>query len=191
MTYGFNKILLSFSSTAVSVFGVYFKLQSFIFMPIFGLNNGMIPIIAYNYGAQKKDRIVKTIRLSIITAVSIMLAGLIIFQLFPGSLLSLFDASENMISIGVPALKTISISFVLAGFCIVSSSVFQAFGNGILSMFVSFARQLIVLLPVAWFFSKTGNLNLVWWAFPIAELMSLLLCSLFLRHTHKEIISTL
>ena len=191
MTFGMNRILMTFTSTAAAVFGAYFKLQSFIFMPIFGLNNGMIPIIAYNYGAQKKDRIVKTIRLSIITAVSIMLAGLIIFQLFPGSLLSLFDAYENMISIGVPALKTISISFVLAGFCIVSSSVFQAFGNGILSMFVSFARQLIVLLPVAWFFSKTGNLNLVWWAFPIAELMSLLLCSLFLRHTHKEIISTL
>lgn len=188
MTFGINKILMSFTSTAAAVFGVYFKLQSFIFMPIFGLNNGMIPIIAYNYGAQKKKRIMDTIRLSIISAVSIMLIGLLILQIFPGQLLQLFDASENMISIGTTALRTISLSFLFAGFCIVSSSVFQAFGQGVLSMVVSFARQLLVLLPVAWLFSKTGQLNLVWLAFPIAELMSLLLCTLFLIRIYKNIL---
>ena len=188
MTFGMNRILMAFTSTAAAVFGAYFKLQSFIMMPIFGLNNGMVPIIAYNYGARKKERIAQTIKLSILSAICIMLIGLIILQLFPGSLLELFDASENMLAIGIPALRIISVSFLFAGFCIVSSSVFQAFGNGVLSMFVSFARQLIVLLPIAWLLSKTGNLNMVWWSFPIAELMSLFLCSLFLKHTYNTII---
>lgn len=191
MTFGMNRILMAFTSTAAAVFGAYFKLQSFIMMPIFGLNNGMIPIIAYNYGARKKERITHTIRLSICSAIIIMIIGLLILQFFPDKLLGLFDASDNMLAIGVPALKTISVSFVFAGFCIVSSSVFQAFGNGILSMLVSFARQLLVLLPVAWFFSRTGNLNLVWLSFPIAEIMSLLLCSLFLRRTYVKIIKPL
>lgn len=191
MTFGMNRILMAFTSTAAAVFGAYFKLQSFIMMPIFGLNNGMIPIIAYNYGAKKKERITHTIRLSITYAICIMLVGLCILQFFPDTLLGFFDASEHMLAIGVPALKTISLSFVFAGFCIVSSSVFQAFGNGVLSMFVSFARQLIVLLPIAWLFSKTGKLDLIWWAFPIAELMSLTLCVFFLRQTYVKIIKNL
>lgn len=185
MTFGYNRILNKFSDTAVAVFGAYFKVQSFIFMPIFGLNNGMIPIIAYNYGAKKKERILQTIKISIISAVVIMIVGVIIFQTVPDKLLLLFNASENMLAIGVPALRIISLSFIFAGFCIVSSSVFQAFGNGVWSLFVSFARQLIVLLPVAYLLSLTGNLNMVWISFPIAELMSLTLCSFFLIRTNK------
>ena len=150
MTFGMNKILLIFSSTAAAVFGVYFKLQSFIFMPVFGLNNGMIPIIAFNYGARNKDRIIQTIKLSIIIAVSIMLFGLAIFQTLPGFLLrNLFDASENMLKIGVPALRIISLSFLFAGYCIIVGSVFQALGNAVYSLIVSAARQLFVILPVA------------------------------------------
>ncbi|MDO4555038.1 MAG: MATE family efflux transporter [Lachnospiraceae bacterium] len=191
MTFFMNRILMAFTSTAVAVFGAYFKLQSFIMMPVFGLNNGMVPIIAYNYGARKKERITKTIRLSIISAVGIMIVGLLILQIFPDKLLGLFDASEHMLSIGVPALRIISLSFIFAGFNIVSSSVFQAFGSGILSMLVSFARQLIVLLPAAWFLSKTGNVNLIWLSFPIAELMALALCSLFLKRTYSTIIKKL
>lgn len=190
-TFGMNKILMAFTSTAAAVFGAYFKLQSFIMMPLFGLNNGMIPIIAYNYGARRKKRIMDTIKLSIISGIVIMILGLMLLQIFPGQLLALFNASENMLSIGVPALKTISLSFVFAGFCIVSASVFQAFGNGILSMIMSIARQLVVLLPVAWFFAQTGNLNLVWYAYPIAEIMSMLLSCIFLRRTYVKIIKNL
>lgn len=191
MTFCMNKILMALSSTAVAVFGIYFKLQSFIFMPIFGLNNGMVPIIAYNYGAQKKDRIIQTIKLSIIYAVSIMLIGLIVMQIAPKSLLLMFDASDNMINIGVTALRTISLSFLFAGFCIVASSVFQAFGNGIYSMFVSIARQLIVLVPVAYVFSLTNNINLVWLSFPIAELASVVLCYIFLMKIYNKHIKTM
>ena len=183
MTFGINKILIAFSSTATAVFGVYFKLQSFIFMPVFGLNNGMVPIVAYNYGAKKPDRVKKTIKLAIFSAVAIMAVGLAAFELAPGALLSLFDASENMLAIGTPALRIIALSFVLAGFCIISMSVCQAIGNPIYSLVVSVCRQLVVLLPVAWLLSQTGNLTLVWLAFPIAELMSLTLSAIFLRKT--------
>lgn len=186
MTFGLNKILMAFTSTATAVFGVYFKLQSFIFMPIFGLNNGMIPIISYNYGAQNRLRIVRTIKLCVIYAVSVMSFGFLLFQIFPAQFLSFFNASEQMISIGVPALRIISISFLLAGYCIITSSTFQALGNGIMSLIVSVARQLVVLLPVAWLLSKTGNLNMVWWAFPIAELMSLTLCTIFLKNIYTK-----
>ena len=129
MVFGMNKILLMFSSTAAAVFGVYFKLQSFIFMPVFGLNNGMIPIIAYNYGAKNKKRIMATMNLSIALAVGIMAVGLAIFQIFPAQLLGFFDASEHMLEIGVPALRIISLSFLFAGYCIIVGSVFQALGN--------------------------------------------------------------
>ena len=173
MTYCMNRILMVFTSTAAAVFGVYFKLQSFVFMPIFGLNNGMVPIVAYNYGAAKKDRLLKTVKLSIIYAVSIMFVGFLVFQIFPAQLFALFDASETMLAIGIPALRTISISFLLAGFCIIEGSVFQALGNGVYSMLVSVARQLVVLIPVAYLLSRLGNVDYVWWAFPIAELMSL------------------
>lgn len=189
MTYGMNRILMVFSSTAAAVFGVYFKLQSFIFMPVFGLNNGMVPIIAYNFGASKKDRLVKTIKLSILYAEAIMAVGFLIFQFFPLQLFAMFDASETMLSIGVPALRIISISFLLAGFAIICSSVFQALGNGIYSMLISIARQLVVLLPVAYLLSRLGNVNYVWWAFPAAELISLTMSVIFLILINKKIIS--
>ena len=186
MTFGMNLILMSFSATAVAVFGVYFKLQSFVFMPIFGLNNGMVPIISYNYGAARPQRVWKTIRLSNITAMAIMVVGFAIFQLFPSTLLELFDASETMLAIGVPALRIISVSFLLAGFCIIAGSVFQAIGNPVYSLIVSVCRQMVVLLPVAWLLSRTGRLELVWWSFPIAEVMSFTLSTIFLRRTVKS-----
>ena len=189
MTYGMNLILISFTSTATAVFGVYFKLQSFIFMPIFGLNNGMIPIIAFNYGARDKKRIMDTIKLSILYAVSIMVVGFLVLQIAPKPLLLWFEASETMLSIGIPALRTISISFILAGFCIACGSVFQALGCSIYSMFVSVARQLVVLLPAAYLLSRLGNVNLVWWAFPIAELMSLAMTAFFMAKVYRDIIS--
>ena len=181
MTFCMNKILLGFTSTAAAVFGVYYKLQSFIFMPVFGLNNGMVPIVAYNYGARKKDRIVRTVQLGILYAVGMMLIGLILFQTIPDTLLRLFNASPDMLSIGRTALRTISLSFAFAGFCIVCGTVFQALGRSIYSLIVSVARQLLVLLPVAWLFSLTGQLDLVWLAFPIAEVVSLAASALFLR----------
>ncbi|MCM1124884.1 MAG: MATE family efflux transporter [Lachnospiraceae bacterium] len=188
MTYGMNRILIVFSSTAVAVFGVYFKLQSFIFMPIFGLNNGMVPIIAYNYGAGKKDRLVKTLKYSIMYAVGMMAVGFIIFQLFPAPMFALFDASETMLAIGVPALRTISVSFLFAGFCIVCGSLFQALGNGVYSMIVSIARQLFVLLPAAYLLSLAGKVGYVWWAFPIAEVVSLGVTIFFLIRINKKVI---
>ncbi len=191
MTYGMNKILMGFSSTAAAVFGVYFKLQSFFFMPVFGLNNGMVPIIAYNYGARRKDRMMKTLRLSITYAVSIMIVGFLVMQVFPAQLFSLFEASEEMLAIGVPALRTISFSFLFAGYCIIVGSMFQALGNGILSMIVSIARQLVVLLPVAFLLSLTGNVNLIWLSFPIAEIASLVLSSIFLYRIYKKVIKPL
>ncbi len=191
MTYGMNLILMGFSSTAAAVFGVYFKLQSFFFMPVFGLNNGMVPIIAYNYGARKKDRIVKTFKLAVMYAVGIMLIGLLIMQIFPAQLFSLFEASEEMLKIGVPALRLISTSFIFAGYCIISGSMFQALGNGFLSMINSIARQLVVLLPAAYLLSLTGNLNLIWLSFPIAEIASLTLSTIFLYRIYKKVIKPL
>ena len=184
-TFGINNILLMFSSTAATVFGVYFKLQSFVFMPVFGLTNGMIPIVAYNYGAQNKKRIYQTIKLSAIIAVGIMLVGVVIFQTFPKTLLGLFEASEHMLEIGVPALRTISLSFVFAGFCIVSSCVFQALGNGVYSMLLSIARQIVIILPVAFTFAKLFGLNMVWFAYPIAEVVSVIMCIFMLKHIIK------
>jgi len=177
---------MAFTSTATAVFGIYFKLQSFIFMPVFGLNNAMVPIVAYNYGARIKERMLKTVKLSVIYAVVIMLVGFLIMQIFPGTLFKMFDASETMLEIGIPALRIISICFIFAGYCIIISSVFQALGNGIYSMIVSIARQLVVLIPVAYLLSLTNNLNLVWWAFPIAEIMSLAVCTLLFYNIFKK-----
>lgn len=188
MTYGMNRILIVFNSTAVAVFGVYFKLQSFIFMPVFGLNNGMVPIIAYNYGAGKRTRLVKTLKYSIVYAVALMAVGFLAFQIFPAPLFALFDASETMLAIGVPALRTISFSFLFAGFCIVCGSLFQALGNGVYSMIVSIARQLFVLLPAAYLLSLAGNVNYVWLAFPIAEFVSLALTVFFLIRINQNVI---
>ncbi len=187
MTYGMNLILSSYG-IAQTVFGLYFKLQSFVFMPIFGLNNGMVPIIAYNYGAGNRVRVIKTIKSSIYFAIGIMFIGLLLMELIPAQLLSMFNATPELITVGVPALRTICLSFLFAGYCIVVGSSFQALGNGIYSMVVSIARQLVVLLPVAFLFSLTGNVNLIWWAFPIAELMSVAMSSYFLwRINHKVI----
>ena len=172
MVFGMNKILLLFSSTAAAVFGVYFKLQSFIFMPIFGLNNGIIPIIAYNYGAQNKKRIKSSINLGIIISIAIMFLGVLLFQLFPARLLKFFDASEHMLEIGVPALRIISLCFIPAGYSILVGSVFQALGKGTYSLMISVARQLLVILPVAFLFAKIFGLHMVWWALPIAEIVS-------------------
>lgn len=186
MTFGINKILMSFTETATAVFGAYFKLQSFIFMPVFGLNNGMVPIIAYNFGAKNSDRVKKTVKLAIAAAVCIMSVGAVVFELFPATLLSFFNASENMLAIGVPALRIIAVSFFLAGFCIISGSVCQAIGNPVYSLITSICRQLIVILPVAWALSKTGNLNMVWLAFPIAELFSVIINIFFLKKTMNK-----
>lgn len=186
MTFTMNKILISFTTTATAVFGSYFKLQSFIFMPIFGLNNGMVPIIAYNYGARRYDRVKKTITISIVTAISIMFIGLLAFEFIPHVLLSFFNASEEMLKIGVPALRIIGLHFILAGFCIIAGSVCQAIGKPVYSLIVSVCRQLVVLLPVAWLLSLTGRLELVWFAFPIAECVSLVLSSIYLSKTMRR-----
>ena len=181
-----NMILIAYSSTAVAVFGVYFKLQSFVFMPVFGLNNGMVPIIAYNYGAQKPERIHKTIRLGMAYAVAIMAVGLLVFQLIPKQLLLMFDASDAMLGIGAPALRIMSLAFVFAGVGIASSSACQAFGYSVYSMLISIARQIVVLIPAAYLLSLTGVLRSIWFAFPIAEIVSLFLSLFFLRTTLKK-----
>ncbi len=189
MTYGMNQILMVFSSTAAAVFGVYFKLQSFIFMPVFGLNNGMVPIIAFNYGAQNRERLVKTIKLSMMYAITLMCLGTLVFNLIPDKLLLLFEASDNMLAMGVPALRIISLHFLLAGFCIIGGSVFQALGNAVYSMINSICRQIVVLLPAAYLLSKLGNVNYVWFAFPIAEFMSVAMTSIFMVKINRDIIS--
>ena len=185
MIFGFNKILMGFTDAAATVLGIYFKLQSFVFMPIFGLNNGMVPIIAYNYGARKPERMVRTIQLSVVYAIGIMIVGMSIFNIFPKELLLIFNATEEVLEIGIPALRIISLSFLLAGFCIVVGSVFQALENGLLSMLISVCRQLLVLLPCAYLLSQIGNLNIVWFAFPIAEIISLLLSSIGMLHIYR------
>lgn len=185
-TFGMNNILNKFSSTAIAVFGIYFKLQSFVFMPVIGLNNGMVPIVAYNYGARYKDRIVDTIKLSIKYAFFIMILGLILVQIFPEYVLYLFNASEDMLSIGVPALRIISLSYIFAGISIVSSSVYQSFGKGVLSLILAVSRQLVVLLPAAYGLSLLNNINLIWWSFPIAEVISLIVSLLFLKQIYNS-----
>lgn len=186
MTVCVNKILVVFTSTAVAVFGAYFKLQSFVFMPIFGLNSGLVPIVAYNYGAKKYDRVMQAVKNAVVFAVTIMLAGLVCVQIFPKQLLLLFDASDNMLGIGIPAMRIISVSFIFAGYCIIVGSFFQALGNSIYSMIVSFVRQLVFLVPAAYFLSKTGNVNMVWFAWPIAEIASVLVSTAFLKVILKE-----
>ncbi|MCP1110112.1 putative MATE family efflux protein [Lachnospiraceae bacterium PF1-21] len=186
MTFGLNKILLLFSSTAAAVLGIYFKLQSFIFMPIFGLNNGMIPIIAYNYGARNPKRIKETIKISAMIAITIMLIGILAFQFGTEPILTnLFFASDQMLEIGVPALRTISISFIFAGFCIITSATFQALGNGLYSLLISFVRQLIFILPMAYIFAKLIGLSAVWWSIPLAEIVSVIMCTFLLKRVFR------
>lgn len=184
--FSLNKILMKFSSTAVAVLGVYYKLQSFVFMPIFGLNNGMIPIVAFNFGAQSKKRVISTIKCAILYAVIIMAIGLVIFQTIPDKLLMLFNAHEDMLSMGCIALRVISLSFTFAGICIILSSVFQALGQGIASMFTSIIRQIIILIPTAYLLSLLGNVNAVWWCMPIAEIASLVATAVFMKKIYKS-----
>ena len=192
MTFLMNQILIAFSATAVTVFGVYFKLQSFVFMPVFGLNNGTVPIVAYNFGARRGDRMRQTIKYSICAAVAIMIVGMLMFQSIPDKLLRLFDASEEMLRLGVPALRIISISFPLAGFGIGAGSVFQALGYSVYSMIISLIRQLVVLIPCAYAIGRvTGDVTGVWWAFVIAELVSLMASALYLRRVNRDVIRTL
>ncbi|MCR5544040.1 MAG: MATE family efflux transporter [Eubacterium sp.] len=191
MTYFMNKILDTFSSTAVAVFGAYFKLQSFIFMPVFGLNNGLIPVLAYNYGARKRDRIKEALSFSLKLAMGIMIFGMIAFWLIPGLLLKIFDASDNMISLGIPALRIISLSFPIAGACIAMGSIFQAFAKSKYSLMISIGRQLVVLIPAAWMLAQSGELKYVWFAFPIAEIASLLLSLFFFRRINRKIVDQL
>lgn len=191
MTFGLNKILIGFTTTATAIFGIYFKLQSFVFMPVFGLNNGMVPIIAYNFGARRPERMIRTVKLGTLYATVVMVLGVAVFQLIPQVLLGMFDASDYMLEIGVPALRIISVHFILAGFGIVSSSTFQALGHGVLSLVISLVRQLIVLLPAAWLLSLSGQLGLVWWAFPIAEMFSVALSIIFLVYVYQKEIKPL
>lgn len=187
MTTGMNLILMGLSSTAAAVFGVYFKLQSFFFMPIFGLNNGLIPIVAFNYGARNRKRMINTMKYGYMIAAFFMLIGIAGFVLIPDKLLLLFEASEEMLAIGVPALRIISIHFLIAWFCIVTGTLFQAVGNAMYSLYVSVARQLVVLLPAAYILAKLGGLAAIWWCFPIAELMSLLISVICLKLTMKKL----
>lgn len=189
MTYCMNRILIEFSSTATAVFGVYFKLQSFFFMPVFGLNNGITPIIAYNYGAGQRKRMLKTIKLSMLVAFCLTFIGFLCFEGIPQILLSMFNASDEMLTIGVPALRIIGIHYLIAWFCIVSGTVFQALGKAFFSMIVSIMRQLFVLIPAAYILAKLGGLHVVWWSFPIAEVISLMVSSFFLVRINRTIIS--
>lgn len=189
MTYCMNRILIEFSSTATAVFGVYFKLQSFFFMPVFGLNNGITPIIAYNYGAGQRKRMLKTIKLSMLVAFCLTFIGFLCFEGIPQILLGMFNASDEMLTIGVPALRIIGIHYLIAWFCIVSGTVFQALGKAFFSMIVSIMRQLFVLIPAAYTLAKLGGLHVVWWSFPIAEVISLMVSSFFLVRINRTIIS--
>ena len=188
MTFCMNKILEPFQKEqAVALFALYFKLQSFVFMPVFGLNNGMVPIVAYNLGARKRSRMIKTLKLSAMYATGIMLVGLLVMQTMPDLVLKLFNADADMMALGVPAFRIISLCFVFAGASIIMSSMCQAVGNSIYSMFVSIGRQLVILIPAAWLLAKTGNAVMVFWAFPIAEVVALFLCIFFLRKVLKQL----
>ena len=182
MTFGLNQILQGFQETATGVLGVYLKLQSFCFMPLFGINNAIISIVAYNYGAKKPERIMKSLKIAVSTALLIMVTGAVVFGGWPQVLLGMFKPSENFLAIGCTALRIISLSFPLAAPCVILSACFQALGKGTYSAIVSLSRQLIVLLPVAYLLSLSGNLDLVWWSYPIAEVMSFSMTAfLFIR----------
>ena len=189
MTYCMNRILITFSSTATAVFGVYFKLQSFFFMPVFGLNNGITPIIAYNYGAKQRKRMIKTIKLSLLVSFCLTFIGFLSFEGIPQVLLGMFNASDDMLTIGVPALRIIGIHYLIAWFCIIIGTVFQALGKAVFSMIVSIMRQLVALIPAAYILAKIGGIHAVWWAFPIAELISLAVTLFFFTKIYRSIIS--
>ena len=191
MNFGINQILQGFSETATGVFGIYFKLQSFFFMPLFGINNAVISIVAFNYGARKPERMVGTLKLAAVSGLCIMLVGLAAFQFLPELLLGIFDPTPEFMAMGIRALRTISWCFPVAAVCIILGSTFQALGTGIYSTIVSLCRQLIVLLPAAWLLSLSGNVNLVWWAWPIAEGMGLSLTVFFFLRNYRQRIKPL
>lgn len=189
MTFGMNKILMGFTSTATAVFGVYFKLQSFVYMPVFGMNNGIVPIIAYNYGAGKPKRITDTLKLGVICSVAIMIVGLLLFQLIPAQLLGMFAPTDDMIRLGETALRIFSVSFVFAGVSIVLSSGFQALGNGFYSMIVFIVRLIVPTLPFAWLFGIIGGVDCIWWSLPVSDLLGLIVAILLMRRIYKNVIS--
>ena len=198
MTFLMNKILITYHAaheTAATAFGVYFKLNSFIFMPIFGMNNGIIPIVAYNYGAQNRKRMVETSKRGALYASLIMVLGTILFWAIPGPLLKIFDATDTMLSVGIPALRIISISFCMAGACIALGSSFQALGKSVYSMIISIVRQLVFLIPIAYVLARygasVGNSDLVWWCYPLAEIFSLTLTLVFFSRMYKTTIAPL
>ena len=186
MIFQLNNLLASFSTTATAVLGVYFKLQSFVILPVFGLNNSVISIVSYNYGAGKIKRLLKTVKIANIYAFSIMLAGFVLCQILPVQILKIFDASDNMLAIGVPALRIISFSFLIAPFSIVSSGTFQALGKGTFSLIISLIRQLIVILPLSYLLSRVMGMKGVWVAFPIAEIVAGILTIIYLRKLYKN-----
>lgn len=188
MTYCMNRILIEFSSTATAVFGVYFKLQSFFFMPVFGLNNGITPIIAYNYGARQRKRMTKTIKLSLFVAFCLTFIGFVLFESIPQVLLGMFSASDDLLKIGIPALRTIGVHYLIAWYCIIVGTVFQALGKAIFSMVVSIMRQLVILIPAAYLLAKFGGLHMVWWSFPIAEIMSFIVSTAFFIRIWRTVI---
>ena len=198
MTFLMNKILITYHAaheTAATAFGAYFKLNSFIFMPVFGMNNGVVPIVAYNYGARNRKRMVETIKRGALYASIIMVFGTVLFWVTPGPLLKIFDATDTMLSVGIPALRIISISFCMAGACIALGASFQALGRSLYSMITSIVRQLVFLIPIAYVLARygasVGNSDLVWWSYPIAEVFSLTLTLFFFRHLYKTVIAQL
>ena len=191
MNFGVNQILQSFSETATSVFGIYFKLQSFFFMPLFGINNAVISIVAFNYGARNPDRMLKTVKQATLAGLAIMLTGLAVFQFAPELLLSIFDPSPEFMHMGVEALRTISWCFPVAAVCIILGSTFQALGTGIYATIVSLCRQLVVLLPAAYLLSLSGVVTRVWWAWPIAEGMGLAMTVFFFLRNYRRRIKPL
>ena len=187
-----NGILISFTATAVAVFGAYFKIQSVIFMPVFGITGAAMSVMAFNYGARKPARIVRTYRLTCCVTMAIMAAGMLLLQIFPMAVMELFDASPAMAAMGRRALRIISLHFPIAAFCITTSTLFQALGNGLYSLFISFIRQMIALIPAAWLIARlTGGVDYLWWAFPFAETVSLACSLLLYRKVRAEKIGPL
>ena len=187
----YNKILVDFSTTAVAVLGVYFKIQSFVFMPVFGLNQGAMPIIGYNYGARDKARLMEAYKEALKVALVVMALGMLLFQLMPTQLLQMFKASDEMLRIGVPALRIISICFIPAAFGIITGTLFQGTGHGVYSLFCSLIRQLIGILPLAYILIRIGGVTLSWASFPLAEILGLAYSAIMLRYLYKKEIETL
>lgn len=189
MNFSINKTLAMFSDIAVTTFGVYFKLQSFVFMPLFGMNNASVPIIAYNYGADRKDRLEQTMSIGVRYGIGIMSLGTLIFWLFPEQLMALFSAPPEMVSMGVVALHIMSLNFPFAGYAIMRGAAFQALGKSVYSMNISLVRQLVIIIPCAYIFAKIGGVNMVWWAFPVAEIAGMSMSIMYTKRIRRDILS--